>query len=93
MTDVSDMKNLGPVTRNILKSIGINTAEELKSKEAVDVYVEMKLNGYNVTRNMLWGLYGAINDLDWRDIPDEKKVELESTVEDMESNRDDQSLF
>lgn len=93
MTDIAKTRNLGPVTRDILKQIEIESFEDLKEEDPVDVYMKMKVNGFDVTRNMLWGLYGAINDVDWRDIPDKKKVELEAKVEDLESKRNEESLF
>ena len=81
------MRNIGPVTEDILKSIGITSDAQLKKEDPVDVYVQMKLFGYNVSRNMLWALYGAINDCDWLDISDEDKIKLESQLEDVDSQK------
>lgn len=93
MTDISKARNLGPVTQDILKQLKINSLEELKKRDPVDVYMEMQVKGYFVTRNMLWGLYGAIEDIDWREIPDKVRVEMEAKVEDSESKRNEKSLF
>jgi DNA transformation protein and related proteins len=84
---VSSLKNLGPISESMLAQVGIVTAEELKRQDPVDVYVLLKLFGFDVNRNMLWALYGAINDCDFRNLPEKVKTKLEAQLKDVENSK------
>lgn len=78
----SPLRNLGKTSQQRLKEIGITTLEELQASGVVDTYMRLKLRYPDkITLNMLYGLYGAIHDIDWRDIPPEVKAELRTEVE------------
>lgn len=79
---LSNLPNLGKASQQWLKEIGITTVEELRASGVIDTYIRLKLRYPDkITLNMLYGLYGAIHELDWRDIPPEVKAELRAEVE------------
>ncbi len=77
---ISTMKNLGPACEQDLARAGITTVEQLKRLGAENAFVKMlvarKAAGVSakcVNAAYLYALYGAIHNLDWRDLPEEKK--------------------
>ena len=91
---LSELRNLGPETQKWLESIGINSAEELAARDPVDVYAELKLKGYPVSKNLLTAIVGAVQDVDWREIDPaikhnlyERIDELETEIADIDTNQ------
>lgn len=77
----SPLRNLGKASQQWLQEIGITTLEELQASGVADTYIRLKLRYPDkIALNMLYGLYGAIHDIDWRDIPPEVKAELRAEV-------------
>lgn len=71
------MKNIGKVSREWLHEVGIHDLGELKKLGSVHVYNMIKLNHpEKVSLNLLWALEGAVQDIDWTEIPGEGKEEL-----------------
>lgn len=82
---IGEMRNLGPACEAALNAAGIRTAEELKRLGAEGAFLKMlasrRLAGQ--ARNychaaFLYALYGAIHDLDWKDVPEAKKQEFKA---------------
>ena len=79
---LSNLPNLGKASQQWLHDIGITTVEELQASGVIDTYIRLKLRyPEKITLNMLYGLYGAIHNLDWREITPEIKAELRAEVE------------
>ena len=85
MKKLSELRNLGPETQKWLESISINSAEELAARDPVDIYAELKLKGYPVSKNLLTAIVGAVQDVDWREIDPSLKRNLYSQIEKLES--------
>jgi len=85
--DIANLRNLGPVSASMILQVGIKDSKELLRQDAVDVYLLLKLFGFKVNHNMLWALYGAINDVDWREIKDSDKKKLKKRLKDAEANK------
>lgn len=90
---ISQLRNLGPVCEQDLKAAGIQTADQLKQLGAEAVFVKMlnarKERGLSVgccNAAYLYALYGAIHDIDWRDIPEAKKSEFKSLTAEMRAS-------
>jgi hypothetical protein len=79
---MTPLRNVGPTTQVWLSSIGITSLEELRALGVAETYLRLKA-AYpkRVSLNALWGLEGAINERDWRDIPEGRKQELRRLVE------------
>lgn len=70
------MRNLGPKSTLWLQKAGIANLEDLKAIGALEAYLRIRSMGENASLNLLWALEGACLDLDWREIPAERKLEL-----------------
>jgi len=79
------MRNLGPAVEADLNAVGIHTAAQVHELGAEETFLKM-LDGRLVLGRSakcanalyLYALYGAIYDIDWRDIPADKKEEFKS---------------
>ena len=79
---ISEMRNLGPACERDLNAAGVFTATELKSLGPEGAFVRMlaarSLSGRGAKKccnaAYLYALYGAIHDIDWRELPEEKKA-------------------
>lgn len=81
MSNLSEMRNLGPKTKSQLTEIGISDPDEIRSLGAVKVYQRLRFAfGQTISLNMLYALEGAITDVDWRAISPERKDELQKLV-------------
>lgn len=82
---ISQMRNLGPACERDLNAAGILTAEQLKELGPEEAFTRMLIARVSEGRSAkccnaayLYALYGAINDLDWRDLPEAKKREFKA---------------
>ena len=69
---ICDLRNLGPRAEDILATVGIRTAKELRERGALEAYLELRRRGSMKTLNMLWALVGALDPwpegTDWREV-------------------------
>lgn len=84
---VSDLRNLGPKSREWLAAIGIHSVADLRAAGAVPAYVALKRARGGVSLNMLYALVGAIEGVHWQDVKRTRRLELLLQVEDRERNR------
>jgi len=60
------LRNIGDVTAERLYSIGINTPEQMKKTDPVELFEKMKkMNGGKLDKCVLYLLQGAILDISW----------------------------
>jgi DNA transformation protein and related proteins len=72
-----DMRNLGPASERMLVAAGIRTPADLDRLGAVEAYRRVLAAGWRQpTLNLLWAIEGALLDLDWRELPPERRAEL-----------------
>jgi DNA transformation protein len=70
------MLNLGPKSKVWLANIGIHTLQELRSKDAVAVYWQVKQQQPAVSINLLYALVGAQLGVHWIRVAQTQKTEL-----------------
>ena len=77
------MRNLGPTVEKDLNAAGVFFASEVKKMGAKEAFLKMLKGRLKLGRSAkccnalyLYSLYGAIHDLDWRNIPEVKKKEF-----------------
>ena len=82
---IDEMRNLGPACARDFNAAGIFTAAELKALEPETAFVKMlyarKKQGRSAkacNAGYLYALYGAIHDVDWRDVPEEEKARFKA---------------
>lgn len=78
MSKLTELRNLGEEMEKKLKNVKIFTAEELKIIGCKEAFIRLKLQYSNVCLVHLYTLYGAINDMDYNNLPQDVKAELKS---------------
>lgn len=73
--------NLGPKSTGWLVDIGVQTHRDLVEMGIVPAYCLLKAQGYPVSLNLLYALYGAIHDVPWNLVPADVKERLQAEVE------------
>lgn len=74
------IKNIGPKSQTWLRSIGIESYEDLAGKGSVQTYLTLKETIPEITIVMLYALEAALWDLHWNDLPPEIKSSLHEQV-------------
>jgi len=80
MMDISELKNLGPKSTEMLKKIGITTRADLEDTGAVDCYLILKNQGFNVNMNMLYALESALLDIHITELGADIKQHLQAAI-------------
>lgn len=77
------MRNLGPACERDLNAVGIESAQDLIDLGPEDAFLQMMLGrrsrGDGVkacNAAYMYAMYGAIHDVDWRDVPERQKTEF-----------------
>lgn len=80
---ISEMRNLGPAVEKDLNAVGIKYAQDVLKLGAENTFVKMLMGRKKIGRSAkccnalyLYAIYGAIYDLDWRELPEKKKTEF-----------------
>ena len=78
MAELSSLKNIGKEIERKLKTIGINTAEELKEIGSKDTQFRLKLKYPEICLVHLYTLEGAISDMEYNQLSEETKRDLKA---------------
>lgn len=76
MAGLTTLKNIGKEIERKLKSIGINSAEELKKTGSKDTWFRLKLKYPEICLVHLYTLEGAISDIEYNQLSEETKKDL-----------------
>lgn len=79
-SEISDLRNLGGKSEEWLNAIGVFTRQDLEGLGSVEIYRSLKEAGFPVSLNLVWGIEGALADLDWRELPADLKAELRAEI-------------
>jgi hypothetical protein len=80
-SELDVLLNLGPKSSGWLADIGIQTRQDLVAMGIVPAYCLLKAQGYPVSLNLLYALYGALHDMPWNQVPPKVKTSLQAEVE------------
>lgn len=80
ISEISRLRNLGGKSEAWLNGIGVFTLDDLKRLGSVEIYRLLRQQGINGTLNLVYAIEGAINDLDWRELPPQMKADLKAAV-------------
>lgn len=90
---ISEMRNLGPACERDLNAVGIYTGDDLISLGEETAFLKMLEGRRRIGRSAkccnaayLYALYGAINDIDWRDIPTKKMTEFKALTAELRAS-------
>lgn len=70
------LKNVGPVSRRWLASVGIKKRADLIRMGPVEAFLRVKAAGHKPTLNLLWALAGAERGLPWNRLSAEDRQQL-----------------
>ena len=81
---ISEMRNLGPACEAHLNAAGIFTADDVNRLGIEETYERMVAAQMKTGKRVvihpgyLYALYGALEDCDWREVPQSKKNEFKA---------------
>jgi len=78
MAELTSMQNIGKELEKKLKSVDINSAEELSQIGSKEAFFRLKLHYPNVCLVHLQVLQGAIDNIDYTMLSDETKRDLKN---------------
>ncbi len=79
------LKNLGKTSAQWLHASGIHTLDDLRKLGAVSAYHAVKSRGFRASRVLLYAIEGALRDINWKDLPDTLKRELNQHLDSLPS--------
>ena len=82
-TDIAVLKGLGPKSSAALRTIGIETIEQLKARDPFDVYAQLKSKIPGTSLNFLYALIGAVEDVHWQEIKKTRRTAILLRLEEM----------
>jgi DNA transformation protein and related proteins len=80
---VETLRGLGPKSREMLRQAGIVEAGQVLDGDAVALYLKVKARQPAASLNLLYGLIGAQEDRDWREVARERRTELLLRLDDL----------
>lgn len=79
-SEIGSLRNLGGKSERWLNEIGVYTRGDLERLGSVEIYRLLKDRGVPVSLNLVWGIEGALADMDWRELPENLKAELRREI-------------
>ena len=73
---VASLKGLGPRSAEALLGIGIESIGELRARDPLEVYAELKVKMPGTSLNFLYALIGAIEDVHWQEIKRTRRTQI-----------------
>lgn len=75
------LRNIGPKSAAWLRQVGLRTREDLEAAGPLDAYMRVRRAGFRPSLNLLYALEGALLDIHWQEVPDERRKELVEAAE------------
>ena len=85
MAELTSLKNIGKEIERKLKSVGINSAEELKEIGSKDAFCRLKLKYPEICLVHLYTLEGAIDNIEYNQLSNETKKDLKEFIDQWKS--------
>ncbi|MBC3832318.1 TfoX/Sxy family DNA transformation protein [Undibacterium amnicola] len=76
MTDITDLRGLGPQSKVMLRSIGVNSVEQFMASDVFALYVRLKSSNQSTSLNLLYAMIGAQENRNWQEIKRERRLEV-----------------
>src|SRR3546814_20127066 len=75
------MRNIGPKSAAWLRQVGLRTPEDLAEAGPLEAFMRVKRAGFKPSLHLLYATAGALQACNWKDVPDERRVELDEPAE------------
>ncbi len=79
---LSELRGLGPASLQMLASVGITSATQLRAADVFALYARIKTLQPRTSMNLLYALLGAVDDQDWRDVAKDRRTEVLMRLQD-----------
>jgi len=76
----SELKNIGPVSMEWLRAVGIKSREDLEAIGSVEAFRLIKQHGFNSSLNLLYALEAALQDVHWTALSPQTKARLKAAA-------------
>lgn len=73
----------GPKSTEALAKIGITTIKQLRECDAYEVYANLKKHVPGASRNFLYGIIAAQEEIDWREVAKTRRTEILLRLDEM----------
>lgn len=73
---IESLRNLGPVSGQWLRQVGISTVDDLERIGPVVVFRLVKQRWPRASLNLLWAMAAGLNGQDWRELTEANKSQL-----------------
>ncbi len=78
---IDQLRNLGPQSARVLATVGLHTEADLLRLGALEAYrLVLTTSPFTPSANLLWALEAALLDVDWPDLPEQRRADLESEL-------------
>jgi len=68
VSEITQLRNLGPVSEGMLNSVGIYTREDLEKLGAKVAFEKVKKAGLKPSLNLMYAMEGAIHNMSWKEV-------------------------
>lgn len=83
MSDIADLRGLGPQSRAMLHSIGMTSVEQFMASDVFALYVRLKSSNQSTSLNLLYAMIGAQENRHWQEIKRERRLEILLRLEEL----------
>lgn len=84
MSNLTNLPNIGKELSSRLGTVGFNSAEEIISAEAEDIFLRVKTVFPDACINHLYAIEGAIQGIRWHGVSQDRKMELKAFFDSLE---------
>ena len=81
------LRNLGPRSAQWLAQVGVDSVETLRAMGVAGCFERLLAAGINPSINLAYAIQGALDDLDWRALPEHTRSELVLLVDALRAAR------
>ena len=79
--EISQLRNLGRRSAEMFSSVGVHSPDQIRQLGSAGSYMLVKSAFPNLSLNFMWAVEGFLLDLDWREIPEDRKRALLNQVQ------------
>jgi DNA transformation protein and related proteins len=80
---LSELHGLGPASVQMLASVGVTDAKQLRKADLYQLYARIKTQHPRTSINLLYAMMGAVDDVDWREVAKDRRTEVLMRLQDM----------
>jgi DNA transformation protein len=75
-SEILELLNLGPVSTEWLRAVGIRTVGDLEALGSLEAFRLVRSHGFRPSLNLLYALEAALSGIHWTTLPHERRAQL-----------------